>query len=47
MLKAWLHYNTQLNSTVVTDKEKEPRAIKSLGLGLEYTETAVLDPATL
>ena len=44
-LKARLHYETQLNSTVVADKEQGPKTIQSLGLGLEYTKTAVLDPA--
>ena len=46
-LKARLHYKTQLNSTVVADKELDPKTIQSLGLGLEYTKTAVLDQATL
>ena len=46
-LKARLHYKTELNSTVVADKEQWPKTIQSLGSGLEYTKTAVLDPATL
>ena len=40
-LKAWLHYGTELNLTVVGDKEQGPKTIQSLGLGLEYTKTAV------
>ena len=52
-LKARLHYKTELNSTVVADKDQGPKTSPSLGLGLEYTysvagsKTAVLDPATL
>ena len=34
--KARLHY-----------KKQGPKAIQSLGLGLDYTKTNVLDPATL
>ena len=46
-LKARLHYKTELNSTVVADKEQGPKTIQSLDLGLEFTKTAVLDLATL
>ena len=45
--KARLYYKTNLISIVLADKEQGPRAIQSLSFGLEYTETAVLDPATL
>ena len=46
-LKAWLHYKTELNSTVVADKDQGPKTIQSLGLGLEYTKTEVSDTAKL
>ena len=46
-VKAQLHYKTELNSTVLADKDQGPKTIQSLGLGLEYTKTEVLDPATL
>ena len=46
-VKARLHYETELNSTVVADKKQGPTTIQSLSSGLEYTKTAVLNPATL
>ena len=47
ILKARLHCKTELNSTVIADKEQGPKTIQSLGLDLGYTKTAVRDPATL
>ena len=44
-VKARLHCETEPNSTVVGDKEQGPKTIQSLGLGLEYTKTAVLETA--
>ena len=46
-VKSLLNYKTQLKSTVIADKKQGPKTIQSLGVGLEYTKTAVLDPATL
>ena len=41
-LNARLHYKTELNSTVVADKEQGTETIQSFVLGLECTHTAVL-----
>ena len=46
ILKDRLHCKTELNSTVIADKEQGPKTIQSLGLDLGYTKTAVRDPAT-
>ena len=44
-LKVWLHCKTQLNSTVLADKELWPKTGRLEALGI--IKTAVLDWATL